>query len=830
MGDDANQRGVAWARATLETMGRRLRAAVTAADRLALVREMIRLSNGRLPADQAGADWGQGNPAAARFGIYPTPDGRVLRSSDSVVLEEIDPLLPAAIRLDPHPRATGRRTPPDAFLLRFSPHLEYRTETQRTAARALASMPDGGTLIVSMPTGAGKSLLFQLMAMQARNGDPHAAIAVIVPTVALALDHERTLRSYPGLEASRALVGSMGANERDIVRDAFRRGEVPILLLSPETALVHAREALVEAATPRGAKTLLLPCRLAGFVVDEAHIIEQWGRSFRPDFQRLSGLVDVLRHASGDLRTLLLSATLTPSTRALLVRAYRKEGPWLEVRAGMPRYEADLFARSFDEPEARDAALRVLVDQMPRPAIVYMTEVAAAETLYAKLTQEGGYERIGLFTGDTPGDKRQEIVDAWAADGIDLIVATSAFGLGIDNKGVRAIVHACLPESSARYYQEIGRAARDGHQALAVALWTRGPPHRNDEAVAFGLASKNWLRVETAMKRWRAILREGQHEDLTWSVDGSTRVLRVRLQAAHEGIDRGDSDYNEGWNETLLTLLQRAGAILILGSAPGPAGVPPAWAVEVVDPGLLIEPDAASSLWQRFEVVRNEEQREAVADQRRLTTLLEGSGAACLLTGVFEAVDPDAIGAPDCGRCPSCRRRSVRPPTDIPAWKVAAQWTEGVLPANPIEPPGLHIITDDTEGRGSISWLRTMIALGVAQFLVPDEQARDVAIRLAGFGAPLGFVTSWPRTGEPPADLSDLPTVFVPPSDLKPEAWFAFVQRSCAAYPRHAHYLLVREGLEVGSRPLAQIASIYPPRTLADVVSSHAVAAAMAPG
>jgi ATP-dependent DNA helicase RecQ len=264
MGDEAKQEEGDWAHAALESVSRRMRAAVPGADRFALIREMTRLSNGRLPADKVGADWGQDGPVAARFGIHVTSNGRGLRSSDYIVLEQIDPHLPAAMRLATSMRAIGRRTPPDAYLLRFSPHKEYRTETQRTASRALASMPPGGTLMVSMPTGAGKSLLFQIMAVQARDGDPHAAVAVIVPTVALALDHARTLRSYPGLEASRALVGSMNAGERNAVRDAFRRGEVPILLLSPEAALGYAREALIEAATPRESKSLLLPCRLDG--------------------------------------------------------------------------------------------------------------------------------------------------------------------------------------------------------------------------------------------------------------------------------------------------------------------------------------------------------------------------------------------------------------------------------------------------------------------------------------------------------------------------------------------------------------------------------------
>lgn len=821
MEGEANQDRTKWVSAVLEATRRRLGTADAPADRFALLRELVRLSGGRLALDEAQVVWPKGDPVAARFGIHNTPDGNAFRSSHSILLDDIDPHLAEAMYLDARTRAVGRRAPPDAFLIRLSPHRDYRTEAQRTAARALATMPASGTLLVSMPTGGGKSLMFQLMAMQARLQDPHASVAVIVPTVALALDHERTLRSYPGLEASRALVGSMREGERDVVRDAFRRGEVPILLLSPEAALGHAREALVEAATPRASKSLLLPCRLAGFVVDEAHVIEQWGRSFRPDFQRLSGLLDELRRLSGDLRALLLSATLTSSAREVVVQAYRGEAPWLEVRAGVPRYEADLFARGYAEPEARDAALASLVDQMPRPAIIYATKVAAAEAIHARLVQTGGYQRLALFTGDTPDSRRQEIVDAWAADEIDLVVATSAFGLGVDKAGVRAVVHACLPESSARYYQEIGRAARDGHQALAVVLWTRGPVQSNDQTNAFDLASKSWLTIETAMKRWQAILDAAQHDDLSWSTDGSARVLRVSLHAAHESIERADGDYNEGWNETLLTLLQRAGALRVLGSASG--AVPnstPAWTVEVIDAGLLKAPDSSAVLWQRFEKVRDAEQRGSVADQQRLAALLEGKGEACLLTGVFEAVDPDAIGAPDCGRCPSCRRRFVQPPTEIPVRMAAAHWLEGPEPATGGEPPGLHVLTGATEGRRILDWLGPIAAFGVVQFLIPGDLAREVASHLAALAAPLGFVTTWPEPGGPAPDLSDLPTAFMPPPDLPPASWFDLVRRSCAERPRHPHYLLVRAGLRIDGRPLGQVASIHPPRLLEDVAAT----------
>ena len=120
----------------------------------------------------------------------------------------------------------------------------------------------------------------------------------------------------------------------------------------------------------------------------------------------------------------------------------------------------------------RDALLVRLIDKLPRPAIVYTTLVTHAEALHHAIKARG-YQRLALFTGQMgDGDVRLKIVTDWTHGAIDLVVATSAFGMGIDKDDVRTIVHACVPESPSRYYQEIGRAARDGNQALALMLWS----------------------------------------------------------------------------------------------------------------------------------------------------------------------------------------------------------------------------------------------------------------------------------------------------------------------------------------------------------------------
>jgi ATP-dependent DNA helicase RecQ len=242
------------------------------ADRGALLRELTRLSDGHLVIPVSGSGISADEvPELRRFGIQAqlAVDCRL-----SLLLNDAGKLpdsLKTALGLDPLLRRPYQHALPDAALLRLTSYTRYQTPTQKAAARALLTMPPGGTLSVTMPTGSGKSLLFQLGVLAWREIYPHACALVIVPTRALALDHERTLQTIPGLEGSRALTGDATnpEPEREQILVAFNRGEIPVLFVSPELALGAARDELLTAALPLQEKPAAAVGRLSGFFTQE---------------------------------------------------------------------------------------------------------------------------------------------------------------------------------------------------------------------------------------------------------------------------------------------------------------------------------------------------------------------------------------------------------------------------------------------------------------------------------------------------------------------------------------------------------------------------------
>jgi ATP-dependent DNA helicase RecQ len=841
----SDTRAATWRERSRNRCRRALLSAQTLADRLALLRSLARLNDGRvdLAAEGLRLD-GMHRSHLYRFGLTCSDDGQ-LRILDERALPTIPPGYFQAERFDPTLRRGWEGATPDGALLRLTPHTAYSTTAQKAAARAVLTMPDGAGLLVCMPTGSGKSLIFQLDALWCREGKVGGCIVVITPTVALALDHERTLSTIPGLERSRALTGDLTGSARAALLDAFRRGEIPILLLSPELAFGGARDALLEAAAPPATKLGGLQAHLRAVVIDEAHIVESWGRSFRPDFQRLPALIGELRAADPSLRTVLLSATLPTAARDVLRGAYGALGSWLEIDAGVPRYEFDVVVEHYTRNDDRLEALDQVIDRAPRPMIVYTTLVGdadqapdgpserlSAEAVYERLRARG-YARMALFTGAlTDPVERRRIVRDWSEDRLDIVVATSAFGMGVDKADVRTIVHACLPDGPSRWYQEIGRASRDGHQGLAVCLFTcdegaahaPGPATRTDVDDALAQATGSWLTREKAVARWRALLDAA----LAGRWHEGRRRMTLDLDAVRLGLPaHATTDYNRTWNMSLVMLMQRAGLLRVVGVGGEGDDLGARWDVELAASALL-DPDR-EDVWDRVFTVRDAEQRIARCETGRFVKVMRAPYQRCVVQTVFEQIDgAESRDVPVCGRCPACRAAGDAPPLAIVPHGLERVWPVGARGVRSDLPAGLTLVDpeDPDWGQGLPRLLQGLLGVGVEQFVVPNEIAVRAATAVACAGQRPGLILShddWLAPGLATCDLAWTATAVLLPSDAGvTTALLTRCREIAATRPDLPLVVVGAAAREVAGRRLDQAVSRLAPLTEAmlDVLAS----------
>jgi hypothetical protein len=347
------------------------------------------------------------------------------------------------------------------------------------------------------------------------------------------------------------------------------------------------------------------------------------------------------------------------------------------------------------------------------------------------------------------------------------------------------VIHACLPEGAVRWYQEIGRASRDGHQGLAACLFTNSWTERDDVGDAFGQATASWLTREIAESRWRALMERGVSS--RWI--GARRRLTLDLDATREGLPSQSSDYNRTWNMSLLNLMQRAGVLAVVAVASEFDEIGARWEVELIDHGLLER--GAQAIWDRIFAIRNSEQAVAGEDLKAFVRLMTKPTEQCLTRAVFDLVEQDpASDAPPCGRCPGCRARGVPPPGHLSCQGLNRAWAIGLTtPSMLPQGPFLVVPEDEALEEGFASLLRRLAAVGMEQFLVPDAVAYQTAQILAASPVHLGLVLGHSEWVDPPAEsLARLPTSLLLPLDETTAA--ALLQRSrefLAAAPRHAY-------------------------------------------
>jgi len=303
---------------------------------------------------------------------------------------------------------------------------------------------EGRSSLAIFPTGGGKSLCYQLPALVL-----DGVTLVISPLIALMKDQLDFLASR-GVPAAR-LDSSLSREENFQVYDDLHAGRTKLLYVSPERL---GNERFL---------TMLEKMNIALLAVDEAHCISQWGHNFRPDYLRIASLAEKLKVP----RILALTATATPEVTIDIAEAFAIDEPDV-VKTGFYRPNLHLHAAPCEDEERKRKLTARLQERPTGPAIVYVTLQRTAEQVAAYLAAAGLNARA--YHAGMDSDKRSEIQEAFMAADDMVVVATIAFGMGIDKANIRAVYHYNLPKGLEGYMQEIGRAGRDGGAAHCEML------------------------------------------------------------------------------------------------------------------------------------------------------------------------------------------------------------------------------------------------------------------------------------------------------------------------------------------------------------------------
>ena len=330
------------------------------------------------------------------------------------------------------------------LLHRVFGHGDFRAHQQKVCESAAA----GRDVLLVMPTGAGKSLCYQLPALARRASGDSGAALVISPLIAL-MDDQASKLSALGLQVARVHSGLSREEARQACRD-YLSGNLDFLLIAPERLRVPGfPEMLVKRK----------PCLVA---VDEAHCISQWGHDFRPDYRTLGHYLPSLRPAP----ILALTATATPTVQRDILLQLGLRNPAIFI-TGFRRHNLAVEVVELSKPQRADFAIRLLQAANSRPAIVYAQSRRDADELASTLHQH--FPTAAYHAGLDPGT-RERVQRAFLSGKLEVVVATVAFGMGVDKANIRTVIHVALPGSVESYYQEIGRAGRDGLPARAILL------------------------------------------------------------------------------------------------------------------------------------------------------------------------------------------------------------------------------------------------------------------------------------------------------------------------------------------------------------------------
>ena len=513
-------------------------------------------------------------------------------------------------------RGTNLET--DPLIRRITGFAQFKSSAQKLAVYGALNTPDGYTTLVSLPTGGGKSLITQTLAYQ-REG----LTIIVVPTVSLAIDQVRAAkRIVRSAHADEEIFSySSGVNPAPIL-EAIRTRRARMLFISPEALINNDNFAQVvrEATDVR---------YLRSIIIDEAHIVIDWGALFRIDYQCLESWRRMLLRSNPAIRTILLSATFEERTVALLKDFFTEGGArWLEIRCDALRHEPRYMLVKAKSRTEKMRRLTELVRTMPHPMIIYVASPDDASDVAEHLGKQG-LHNVRTFTGLTAGARRKELIEAWADDEFPIMVATSAFGVGVDKSDVRTVLHLYIPQNANAYYQELGRGGRDGLPCLSIMLCI----DPDDLSGAFNRISKKVMTTEKILGRWNSMYnspRSPRVKQLS-HIDTSIRPNYADRDSL-EDVPPSEADVN--WNVYVLLFLRRHHLIRIHEVVPQADQY--IFVIEVLEE-VLRSPDAAQETV--IEACRTEEWRSYEQAFRQMQKAVKNGGRVCWSEMFYEIYD-----------------------------------------------------------------------------------------------------------------------------------------------------------------------------------------------
>jgi ATP-dependent DNA helicase RecQ len=467
--------------------------------------------------------------------------------------------------------------------------------------------------------------------------DETGVTIVIVPTVSLTIDQQQNIKSTYHEEkfSARVIHAGVTLRERQKIESELKNGNASLVYTSPEVVMrPWFKQVLFD---------LAINGQLNRLVIDEAHIVDEWGDLFRIDFQLLSVIrKKLLQLTNGRLKTLLVSATLSEDTSILLGELFSEKGRLIEIRTDTQREEIMYYYKYCESAQQRLQNFEELLTKLPRPFIAYVGTKDDAEK-YTNLIKENGFTRVTEFTSETPSGQREEILEKWKNDEIDIVVATSAFGVGVDKKDVRAVVHLYMPPSIDRFYQEVGRGGRDGYPALSVSLIN----HLEDYKLINHLTRNKVLTVEKITEKITDLISQPK------SIESGDRIVVNTMISPLNRDEQFTGRTFANWYGYVLLFLYRNGFIDIL-DVEWLANGNYDCVIQIKDFGIA---NINVELVEKISSIRETERNRINKQIQLMKEIFKASNKRCYGYH-FEEIYPYAAKA--CLSCPACRMKKKK--------------------------------------------------------------------------------------------------------------------------------------------------------------------------